>query len=232
MAPKKRKKSSEHPNDDSKRARAESPAAEPRSTVGSLQGPHESAIEKLQTKYNVLAISVISSSKIRKRVGAITDHLVTTASKEAETPTTRQSNVVLLYARPAEVCKLITVTEQSKRLLKGEGKAVYQYNELFQLPPPPQKPETVEETVLVDRDDRDSSSSDDGFEPLESRLEKAVQTSQPTRTSRSLRVFLSCTPVPELKANPGVTVQATENTLATSATGDGGEGSGDTRNLD
>lgn len=216
MAPKKRKKSSEHPNDDSKRARAESPTTEPRSAVGSLQAPHESAIEKLQTKYNVLPISVISSSKIRKRVGAITDHLVTGASKEAETETTRQCNVVLLYARPAEVCKLITVVEQSKRLLKGEGKAVYQYNELFQLPPPPQKSETVEETVLVDKDDQESS-EDDGFEPLESRLEKAAQPSQPKHTPRSLRVFLSCTPVPELKADPGVTVQATENTPATSA---------------
>lgn len=233
MAPEKRKKTpADRAKQAAKRARGNEPAVTTKTIraastetqaacVGSLLGPHEATIAKLQPKYNVLAASVISSSQIRRRVSYVTNHLVASKVGEKAPPATtiQKSSLVLLHARPADVCKLITVVEQCKRVLKEEGKAFYQYNQLFQLPPPTQKPDVVEETVLPGNDDQDSEEEEeeDAFEPLGTRLDKALQPPQRTHASKSMRIFLSCTPVPELKAEPGTTVQASETSAASPA---------------
>lgn len=220
MAPEKRKKPADPAKYEAKRARPDEPAATERQTcAGSLLGPHEAAIAKLQLKYNVLAASVISSSQIRKRVSYVTNHLITPTSEETSPTSIKQSRLVLLHARPADVCKLITVVEQCKRVLREEGETFYQYNQLFQLPPLMQKPDTVEETMLAGNDEQNSS-EDDGFEPLETRLDKALQPPPRTYALKSMRVFLSCTPVAELKAEPNVTVQTSDTNTSVSVSTD------------
>ena len=221
MAPRKRKKSTD--SLDKVVAKKTRPVAAERQPPGSaavrerqgkaqcgsssLIGPHEAAIAKLERKYDILAVAVISSSQIRKRVNIVAHHLAAAPNPAAE----EKSALVLLHARPAEVCKLITIVEQCKRVLWEEGKPWYQYNQLFELPPPKQKSDTVEETVLVGRDDQeeeaDSSEDDDAFEPVESRLDKALQPPQPRRALKSMRVYLSCSPVQELKIESDVTIQ-------------------------
>ncbi|KAG5960144.1 hypothetical protein E4U58_004742 [Claviceps cyperi] len=98
--------------------------------TNSLIGPHETLLSYLRPKYNVLAASVISSTKIGKRVAQITSHL----SSEFDQ---NQPPVVLLYARPTEVCKMITIVEQCKRIMQAEGRSWFQYNQMYEMPEVP-----------------------------------------------------------------------------------------------
>ncbi|KAH7149519.1 hypothetical protein B0J13DRAFT_551664 [Dactylonectria estremocensis] len=166
-------------------------------TNPSLIGPHEPIAAELALKYDVLAASVISSTQIRKRVTYVSKHLL------AET---KQPRVALLYARTAEVCKLITVVEQCKRVLVEEGSAWYQYNQLFELLEKPKRRDVVEETKLGQELEEDDDSDD--FEVMHSRFEDAVLPTPSTRAVKSMRVFLSVAPVPELKSKPDVTSQS------------------------
>ncbi|KAK7424407.1 hypothetical protein QQZ08_008666 [Neonectria magnoliae] len=170
----------------------------------SLIKPHESVIAELAPKYDVLATSAISSTQIRKRVTYITSHLLAQAEKP---------RVALLYARTADVCKLITVVEQCKRVLRDEGKTWYQYNQLFELPDEPRKREVVEETRLGNGPDEGEDEDDDSddFEVMQSRFEDAVLPPPSSNSVKSMRVFLSIAPVPELKSKKGVTVQSKES---------------------
>ncbi|EQK98517.1 hypothetical protein G6O67_004448 [Ophiocordyceps sinensis] len=179
------------------------PAGPPRAQrAPSLIGPHEAIVGTLQAKHNVLVASVISSTQIRKRVELAVAHLVVAADGPTE-----KSRLVLLHARTAQVCKMITVVEQCKRILSAKGKAWCQYNQLFDLPVEPRRPDVVEETVL----DKNGGDSDhDDFEVMSSRFEKAVLPAPPTRTVKSMRVFLSRQPISELDNEGAVTIQTSE----------------------
>ncbi|KAG5982623.1 hypothetical protein E4U54_006362 [Claviceps lovelessii] len=169
----------------------------------SLIAPHEGLIAQLRPKHNVLAASVISSTKIRKRVVQITSHL----GCQSELPA-----VVLLHARTAEVCKMITIVEQCKRILGDQGKSWFQYNQMFDLPAGER--DVVEEAILDDgqgaSSDDDDDDDDDGFESMASRFEKAVGPAPVSRerTARSMRVFLSGQLIKDLRALEGVTMQS------------------------
>ncbi|CAG7560532.1 unnamed protein product [Fusarium equiseti] len=165
-----------------------------------LAAPHESIIAELKPRYDVLPASVISSTQIKKRITYVANHLLTQDDRP---------RVALLYARTDDVCKLITVVEKCKRVLKEEGKPYYQYNQLFDQPERPRRKDIVEETILEDgaMDNGDDSDSDE-FEVMHSRFEDAVLPRPSPRTVKSMRVFLSITPIPELKLKKGVTVQS------------------------
>ncbi|RGP74400.1 hypothetical protein FSPOR_1409 [Fusarium sporotrichioides] len=165
-----------------------------------LVAPHESIIAELNPKYEVLSASVISSTQIKKRITHVINHLLAQDDRP---------QIALLYARTADVCKLITVVEKCKQVLSEEGKQYYQYNQLFDQPEKPKRKDIVEETILekgaMDGEDNDSGSDD--FEVMHSRFEDAVLPRLSQRTIKSMRVFLSIVPVPELKLKKGVTVQ-------------------------
>ena len=182
-----------------KPAKKKSRTSETQPAKQSLLGPHEAILSELAPKYDVLAASVISSTQIRKRVTYIANHLLGDSSLP---------RVALLYARPADACKLITVVEQCKRVLSEEGKAWYQHNQLFDLPEAPKKRDIVEETVL-EKEAEDGSDSDE-FEVMHSRFEDAVLPPPTTRTIKAMRVFLSITPVAELRMKKDVTLQVIE----------------------
>lgn len=165
----------------------------------SLITPHQPIIAQLAPKHNVLAASVISSTQIRKRVTYVVNHVIKESS---------EVRVALLYARTSEVCKLITVVEQCKRVLAEEGKSWYQYNQLFDQPEGEKKKDVVEETVL-EREGDDGSDSDE-FEVMHSRFEEAVLPQPTTRSVKSMRVFLSLAPIPELKTMKDTTIQSSE----------------------
>src|SRR6478735_7828613 len=90
-----------------------------------LAAPHESIIAELKPRYDVLPASVISSTQIKKRITYVANHLLTQGDRP---------RVALLYARTDDVCKLITVVEKCKRVVIEEGRAYYQYNQLFDQP--------------------------------------------------------------------------------------------------
>ncbi|TWU70811.1 hypothetical protein ED733_001515 [Metarhizium rileyi] len=168
-----------------------------------LIAPHEAIIAQLRPKYNVLAASVISSTQIQKRVKQAISHLGTTSDLP---------NVVLLHARTAEVCKLITIVELCKRSLGEEGNTWFQYNELFELPER-EKKDLVEETVLERKggendSGEDDDDDDDDFEVMASRFERAVMPEPSKQVAMSMRVFLSMKEVEILKSRKGITVQS------------------------
>ena len=169
-----------------------------------LIGPHEAVLAELERKYDVAAASVISSTQINKRVMRAVEHV---------SPTSERPRVMLLHARTAaEACKLITVVENCKRALSADGKAWYQYNQLFDLPPDTSKRKGVaaEEATAEKDADADEDSDGDHFETMQSRFEDAILPPPSGRTPMSLRVFLSCHQIPELNSRRGVTMQSSE----------------------
>ncbi|KAL7923662.1 hypothetical protein ACQKWADRAFT_288957 [Trichoderma austrokoningii] len=196
--------------DNSSRKRKQQSSSQPASkkprTQGNatLIGPHEGVLKELSTKHNVLALSVISSTQIRKRVSSATAHLLEKTS---------DSRAVLLYARPADVCKMITVAEQCKRMLGEQGKTWYQYNELFDLPAEAKKRKLASNKADLEEevDDGESDSDNDAFETMQSRFERAVLPPPRAQAYKSLRVFISSQPIPDLKARESVTVQTSED---------------------
>ncbi|KAJ4145939.1 hypothetical protein LMH87_004770 [Akanthomyces muscarius] len=218
LASKKRKPSTSIDNTAKKPRPANDATSPPQAQDSPLYKPHASALQALAAKYDVLPASVISSTPIRKRLVHITTHLLGTTDGQ------NKPRAVLLYARTAEVCKMITVAEKCKRLLEEQGQATwYQYNQLFDLSredaargkkkekkKKKKKKRVVEETVLhVEEADEEEEEDDesDAFETMQSRFEKAVLPQATDRTTKSLRIFLSTTAIPELKAKEGVTVQ-------------------------
>ena len=188
----------------SKRQRPEAKQA----NTPALIAPHEVIITRLKPKFDLLAASVISSTQIRNRVTAVVNHLLQHGDTAAITPP-----IALLHARPADTCKLITISEQCKRLLKEQGRACYQYNQLFELPLELRKTDVVEKTVVDPKDHGGDSQDDDddgAFEVMESRFEKALLPEPPRKVVKALRVFLAPLAVPELRAEPGMTVQISE----------------------
>jgi Alba len=162
---------------------------------------HRDIVLSLEPKYNIRTTSIISSAKIRNRVSSTNQHLLD-----------HDNGVVLLHGRQAEVGKLVTVVEHCKRILKEKGKSVYQYNQPFEVPEALQrtkKPDIVEKTILED-EDRDRDAEEDYFETMQSRFEKAVLPPAPKTLPRSMRVFLSLGPIPELKGKSNVTLQVME----------------------
>ncbi|KAH7262275.1 hypothetical protein BKA59DRAFT_463163 [Fusarium tricinctum] len=164
-----------------------------------LVAPHEPIIAELKPKYDILPASVISSTQIKKRITHITSHLLAQGDRP---------RVALLYARTADVCKLITVVEKCKRVLSEEGKAYHQYNQLFDQLDRPKKKDIIEETILERGVEEDNDSDSDDFEIMHSRFEDAVLPRPSSRSVKSMRIFISITPIQELKSRDGVTVQS------------------------
>lgn len=171
-----------------------------------LSAFHEATLAELRPKYNILVASVISSTKVGKRVERILGHLRRAKAQTGDEQASGSTPLVLLHARPAEACKLITVAEKAKGILAAEGRVAYQYNHLFELPPRPPEVTVVEETVLAGAEGDNEEESDDGFEKLEI-YDMAANPKAEAKPARSMGVFLSADPVPELKGKGGVTVQ-------------------------
>ncbi|KAH6609701.1 alba domain-containing [Trichoderma cornu-damae] len=189
------------------------PAKKPRiQGNATLIGPHEAALGELSARHNVLALSILSSTQIRKRVSSATSHLL---DKSLQSP------AILLHARPADVCKMITVAEQCKRVLGEHGQAWHQYNELFHLPAEAEKKQKKkkkrEEESMPEGADldeaagEDSASEDEAFETMQSRFEQAVLPPPRVRAYRSLRIWISPQALPELKSRETVTVQTSQD---------------------
>ncbi|KAF4446924.1 hypothetical protein F53441_9470 [Fusarium austroafricanum] len=164
-----------------------------------LMAPHESIITELNSKYDILPASVISSTQVKKRITHVANHLLAQRARP---------QVALLYARTTDVCKLITVVETCKRILNEEGKSYYQYNQLFDQPEKPKMRDIVEETMVEKGVEEDDGSDSDDFEIMHSRFEDAVLPRPSLRSVKSLRIFLSVVPIQDLKSRKGVTVQS------------------------
>ncbi|KAL3960857.1 hypothetical protein ACCO45_005974 [Purpureocillium lilacinum] len=205
----KKRKEATDATDDASKAPKKRRSQEPEPTKSPLIGPHESIIADLQPKYDVLVASVISSTQIRKRVSQATAHVGAPAAAEKKKP-----RVVLFHARPAEVCKLVTIVEHCKRVLADEGEGLVPVQRAVRIAA--RRKEGEENGGRGGGDgsagDGAEEDSDDGeFETMNStRFEKATMP-PPPRTIRSLRVFFASESIPELKSKSSVTVQSAES---------------------
>lgn len=199
---------------DATRAQSPPKTAGPASKTLALSAFHEATLAELRPKHDVLLASVISSTKMAARVGRALDHLRRNKSQTSEAEDGGSKGlapVVLLHARPGDVGKMVSVAEKVKEVLAGEGGTVYQYSHLFEVPPKPVGPAVVEETVFGGAEGgsdagEEGEASDDGFEKLEI-FDKAANPREKARPVKSLGIFLSGDPVPELKGKAGITMQ-------------------------
>ncbi|KAK8116187.1 hypothetical protein PG984_012689 [Apiospora sp. TS-2023a] len=106
---------------------AEVPSKRPRlaSTLNIAEASDAKILAAVESKYDVQTHSVISSSKIQKKVTSILRHLQLPATPANNPPKPRVS---VLRGRAADAGKLISIAEIAKReMLKSSGGKWYQY---------------------------------------------------------------------------------------------------------
>ena len=197
-------------------ARATKDKQKPR--PASLLGPHEAILAELSVKYNVHPASVISSSKIQKKVTSVLRHLTTA--------TAAKPRVSVLRAKAADAGKLISISEIAKReLAKDQSKDVYagrwfQYiglgEEVHEVPRDVEGRTIVEDTILgarsteemdADKTRRKEAEAEDdddgGFEHMKTPFERAIEGRPRKRAVPMMCLFLSRVPITELSKRYG-----------------------------
>lgn len=129
--------------------------------------------DALSAKYNVLSLSVISSTAISNRTSALIQHLKSPASDSKPT-------LVALHAKAQVANKLISIVEIAKRDLKESDRKIFQYNALGS--------ELIESKPS---ENRSLSEDEDAFEPMN---QKPTVRNMPTMTT-----YLSLSSIKELK---------------------------------
>ncbi|RYP55824.1 hypothetical protein DL769_010048 [Monosporascus sp. CRB-8-3] len=168
------------------------------------------AADVLEDKYDVQLHSVLSSSKIQKRVAAVLQHVGPTGSSKAITSTAKP-RISILRAKAADAGKLITIAEIAKRELEERGgesaeREWFQYIALGEEIKERQRGEgktIVEETVLggLAADEEGDGSGD--FETMKTPFERAIEGRQLVRGTPIMSLFLSRISVDELKKRYG-----------------------------
>lgn len=188
--------------------------------------PHAEVLAELQGKYVVDTLTIISSSKIEKRVTAVLSHLghVDMFSQ------TSVPGVVMLHARAGEANKLVTVMELAKRRMAEAGHVWYQYNRVYEVAEERRggdaskkknggtnnhsnkktadDSQMVIEDTLLEKEEEDEEDEADAFEPTKTLNDLTIR-DKPAAESKNayMSIFLSRVPIPELKAKPSFTLQ-------------------------
>ncbi|KAI1380927.1 hypothetical protein F4677DRAFT_204937 [Hypoxylon crocopeplum] len=155
------------------------------------------ALQAVESKYDVQIYSVISSSKIQKRVTTILKHLTSS-------PTTK-ARVSVLRARAPDTGKLISIAEIAKRELAGQGGdgcVWFQYitlGEELKERPRDEGNTIIEETRLGDDGDDD----EDAFETMKTPFERAIEGQPRLRGVPVMSLFLCQVSIEELKKRYG-----------------------------
>ncbi|KAI0813291.1 hypothetical protein GGR55DRAFT_567844 [Xylaria sp. FL0064] len=188
-------------------------------------------LSAVDARYEVELQSVISSSKIRQRVTTMLRHLAppTEPSPIEQKPNTgrQKKRISLLRAKAPEIGKLISIAEIVKREIEKERPASdgtvgqtgqesktgrwFQYialGEEFEQKERAEGNTVIQETILGDADtdtrgnERDND-DDDRFEVMKTPFERAVQDQPLVRAVPVMTLFLSRSPVEELKKQYG-----------------------------
>lgn len=195
--------------------------------------PHDALLEELKGKYVILVATVISSSKIEKKITTVLDHL---GHIDMFDPAC-VPGVMMLHARAGDTSKMVTVMETAKRRMGQLGQKWYQYNRVYEVAKELDDKgdnsnaissggdgEGGTQTVIDDTMFMDGNEEDDdnkAFEPTKSIFDVTLQ---PTRSLFDLTlqdkpatdtkkknvymsIFLSRVPMPELQDKPSFTLQ-------------------------
>ncbi|KAK6950822.1 hypothetical protein Daesc_007347 [Daldinia eschscholtzii] len=151
-------------------------------------------LQSLESKYDVRVHSIISSSKIQKKVAGILQHLTNR--------TTSKTSVIVLRAKAPDTGKLVSIAEIAKRELgkrTDDAHVWFQYialgEELKEIPRGGGNT-IIEETKLGD-------TGDDDFETMKTPFERAIEGQPRWRGIPVMSLFLSQVPIEELKKRYG-----------------------------
>ncbi|KAI1778371.1 hypothetical protein F4818DRAFT_299534 [Hypoxylon cercidicola] len=154
------------------------------------------ALQAVESKYEVQVQSVISSSKIQKKVTSILQYLATPSNSDAVS-TAPKARITVLRAKASDVGKLISIAEIAKRELAKDkdGRGVwFQYislgEELKEISRDGDNT-IIEETRIGD--------GDDDFETMKTPFERAVEGQPRLRGVPIMSLFLCRTSIEELK---------------------------------
>ncbi|ORY65098.1 uncharacterized protein BCR38DRAFT_319074, partial [Pseudomassariella vexata] len=154
-------------------------------------------LEAVEAKYDVQVHSVISSSKMQKKVASVLRHL---DASSTVTPAAKP-RVSILRAKASDAGKLISITEIAKReILKGKeaGSRWYQYialGEEIKDTEADHDPTVIEDTILRGAD----GDGEDDFEVMKTPFERAIEGRPKIRKVAVMSLFLSRVSVDELK---------------------------------
>lgn len=102
--------------------------------LADAQGPHTteptqylpSEVRRWQDKYEIITMSILSSSKIEQKVR----NLLLRMSKSDDTNTKAKPTVVMLHAKGDVAGKMVSIVEIAKAEIRKENGKLYQYNGL------------------------------------------------------------------------------------------------------
>ncbi|KAK3994631.1 hypothetical protein QBC44DRAFT_322447 [Cladorrhinum sp. PSN332] len=193
-------------------------AAPTNSSSSSSTGPYAQVynpiLEKLNGRYEVKAMSVISSTSIRKHVDKALQHLSRFSAWDQKV----LPGTVLLCAKSSSSNKLITIAELIRRRVGETEQKWYQYNVLSETicEEPTPKPVIADESVVEDTFmavDGEDDEEDEYFEtmrPAKTIHELAVDPPK-VRYQAHMTVLLSRVPLEELKNIQSVSLQTNEH---------------------
>ncbi|KAI6089874.1 hypothetical protein F4821DRAFT_43935 [Hypoxylon rubiginosum] len=157
-------------------------------------------LQAVESKYEVQVQSVISSSKIQKKVTSILRYLAVPPNGDAVSPA-QKTRVVVLRAKASDAGKLVSIAEIAKRELgkDNDGEHVwYQYISLG------------EELKEIPRDDGNTiieetrlGGDDDDFETMKTPFERAIEGQPRLRGVPIMSLFLCRASIEELKKRYG-----------------------------
>ncbi|KAI1122890.1 hypothetical protein F5Y10DRAFT_64626 [Nemania abortiva] len=186
-------------------------------------------LNAVDARYEVQLQSVISSSKIQKRVSAILRYLtppVQSSSIELTSDTVNpkpKSRVSVLRAKAADAGKLVSIAEIAKREIErerstsdgveneaGQEREAGRWFQYIVLGEELQQKQRIEESTIIEEtvlggmgaDGRDHE-EDDEFEVMKTPFERAIQGRPLVRGVPVMSLFLSRSPIEELKKRYG-----------------------------
>lgn len=198
--------------------------------------PHEELLQDLKGKYEIATATVISSSKINKKVTSVLSHL---GHVDLFSPDSRPG-VMMLHARAGDASKMVTVMELAKRRMGEAGVVWYQYNRVYEVTEEAVvrggksggsnnsgggwaggSQTFIEDTVMGGeddgkdgKDDNDEEEEEDAFDLAETPFELAVRDKPATESKTTyMSMFLSRVPIPELQTKVFITLQTNANQL-------------------
>ncbi|KAI0838679.1 hypothetical protein F5Y06DRAFT_41627 [Hypoxylon sp. FL0890] len=188
-SPTKRKRADTNPIPPNKRARLEA-------SLNLSSTEDVKTLQAVESKYEVQVHSIISSSKIQKKVVSVLRHLTS--------PPTNKTGVSILRAKAPDAGKLVSIAEIAKRELEkrtDDRCRWFQYialgEELKEIPRG-EGNTVIEETKLGD-----AGEDDDDFEIMKTPFQRAIEGQPRVRGVPIMSLFLSRVSIEELKKRYG-----------------------------
>ncbi|ROW10014.1 hypothetical protein VPNG_06545 [Cytospora leucostoma] len=181
--------------------------------------PNEDLLAELKGKYTIVTASVISSSKVNKKVTQVLSHL---GHVDLFSPSSIPG-VMMLHARVSDSGKMVTVMELAKRRMNEAGQAWYQYNRVYEVADDGARPRpagkrvgqtVIKDTVLNGQDEEEEDEEEDDFEPVETAFDRAIRDKPPSDSKTAyMSIFLSRVPIPELQSKTNITLQTNNDAV-------------------